>query len=411
MGAYYQEASVETNKVEGVCGGSNKPFSFNKILNDFFMIKFDKEKYKTYKAKSNDGWLKERAKFISATQTLFALCNFADEDTKSWVQQFDVYHETPYQFYCQKTMTGEQVEIWSEYLKIAKPSLYAAQQYGIANEKLVAQNGFEKLQETDESFKNAELKYNGRTIHYIQGEVVCCTPDYFIIKENGDKVLLECKTMSVKEQQDEIDKQNELIEKYKIQVLTQMLCTGIEEAYLAVMYHKGDNILNTEVIKIDFADYTINELMEQILSSSKKCVDWLNDKTEGIGNAPNLDIEADRILYDLATKTLQQRADEYFNQKKIFDEFNELHKNLEEKKNLVKAQFLWCVSNEVNIDGVTIQSRKQATQYWDMEKIEKEEQKLQKIKELIKNGEQVIQRNGFITITNIIRNGLNFSDI
>jgi len=36
LDAYYQEASVETNEVECVCGGNNKPFSFNKFKRFFY---------------------------------------------------------------------------------------------------------------------------------------------------------------------------------------------------------------------------------------------------------------------------------------------------------------------------------------------------------------------------------------
>ncbi|GEM_PF-6818697 len=378
------------------------------------MIKFEAEKYKTYKPRDDNAWKKKRTDFISATNVSFALRNFCkDEDYKSVCKLYDFYNETPYQFYVEKTMTDQQYNLWEYFLKEARKTLFDAREYGKQQEENVANNCFELLKEQDNTFIDAKLVANGKTIYYLEGEVISATPDYIIEKANGEKVLLECKTYSESgDEEYKKSKKEDLIEKYKLQVITQMLCSGIEKGYIGVQTHKGDEITGYEIYEIDYPDEIITEIQENILQSSRDCKKWLDDienNVEKIG--PNFENKNDLVLYNIVQNSLPQLLEQYFQNESLIKQLDDLEKQKKINVDLIKATAKYIADNEINIDGYSITSRRQQPLYYDIETIDANIEKLNQIRNKLLNNEKVVSRKGYITIKNIIKTGMGVNDM
>ena len=216
-------------------------------------------------------WLEARKKYISATQTYFAICNFCEDDkTKNkYISALDdKYKQSMYSFYWQKHFTQKQQEKYDKLFKIKKPKAYQSQEFGKKYECDVATGGMSKLRQMEE-FVNAKLTPNGRRIYYLDD--CSATPDYIITLPNKEQVLLECKTS--KPLNDE--EKRKVISRYSLQVNTQMLCTGIKRAYIAFATKdkKGEKIVDIENIPVKCGE----KLQQQILIASKKCREWLDN--------------------------------------------------------------------------------------------------------------------------------------
>lgn len=216
-------------------------------------------------------WLEARKKYISATQTYFAICNFCEDDKikNKYISALDdKYKQSMYSFYWQKHFTQEQQEKYDKLFKIKKVEAYKSREFGKKYECDVATGGMSKLRQMEE-FVNAKLTPNGRMIYYLDD--CSATPDYIITLPNKEQVLLECKTSKPLNDEDK----RKVISRYSLQVNTQMLCTGIKRAYIAFATKdkKGEKIVDIENIPVKCGE----KLQQQILIASKKCREWLDN--------------------------------------------------------------------------------------------------------------------------------------
>ena len=359
---------------------------------------------KEIKIKDEQMWLEKRKKYITATEMMFAVTNFCnDEDFKAMNAEFATFLPTKYQFYCLKTMNNEQLKLWNAYLNEKNKNRQRKLDFGTNNELLVAEQGLKHLMEKDESFKDAKLVANGKNL-WVDGNIAS-TPDFFIEKPNGDKVLLECKTRERKDNDDELEK---TLKKYELQVKTQMLTTGIKEAYIAMGFHENFEIKEVKTFKIEVDEAMLQLEFDCMVQSANSCIEWINnvDKSEESNCFDNQN-DDDIAMKNIVEKSLKEIAEKYFENNELLTKYHELLKNKEINEDLLNATFKMIANENITIDDISVDVKRTKTSYYEIDKINEQIEKLQDIKRKLENGEQVISRNGSLSIQRVYKNGFN----
>ena len=359
---------------------------------------------KEIKIKDEQKWLEQRKKYITATEMMFAVANFCnDEDFKTINAEFATFLPTKYQFYCLKKLNNEQLKLWNAYLNEKKANRQKTLDFGTNNELLIAEQGLKYLMETDESFKDAKLVANGKNL-WIDGNIAS-TPDFFIEKTNGDKVLLECKTRERKKNDNELEN---VLKKYELQVKTQMLTTGIKEAYIAMGFHENFEMKEIKTFKIEVDEAMLHLEFDCMEQSANSCIEWINNVDKGEeSNCFDNQNDDDIAMKNIVEKSLKEIAEKYFENNELLTKYHELLKNKEINEDLLNATFKMIANENITIDDVCIDVKRTKTSYYEIDKINEQIEKLQDIKRKLENGEQVISRNGSLSIQRVYKNGFN----
>ena len=359
---------------------------------------------KEIKIKDEQKWLEKRKSYITATEMMFAVTNFCnDEDFKTINAEFATFLPTKYQFYCLKKLNNEQLKLWNAYLNEKQTNRQKTLDFGTNNELLVAEQGLKHLMANDESFKDAKLVANGKNL-WIDGNIAS-TPDFFIERKNGDKVLLECKTRAYKENDNELEN---TLKQYGMQVKTQMLTTGIKEGYIAMGFHENFEMKEVKTFKIEVDDAMLHLEFDCMQQSANSCIEWINNVDKGEeSNCFDNQNDDDIAMKNIVEKSLKEIAEKYFENNELLTKYHELLQNKEINEDLLNATFKMIANENITIDDICIDVKKTKTSYYTIDKIDKQIAKLQSIKQQLEQGEQVISRNGSLSLERVYKNGFN----
>jgi len=348
--------------------------------------------------KDEKSWKEKRNNYISSTRAKYAVKYFSDNETlKEAVNMALKYQKEDislFQMYCIHNFTKEQRELYEDYLNSLekKDSL---KQFGLKKEEEVANVGLKLVKAKFEGYENAKLIPNGKTMYIL--DEISSTPDYFIEKEDGEKILLECKTTHVLNE----NMQDALKSLYTIQVQCQMLTTGIKKAFICMSYYdEKDSQLDNELMDIEYNE----ELVNDIIKSCKKLKEFLDNKDIKIIDYYNNNNEDDVKIKNLIEFKLTDYLDRY-------EEIKKLEKEKEENNKFILNMCKMLGLNEKyksNFKDYCIEITKINDNYLSVIECEKKIKEYQEKLEKIKNGENVLTRKGSSYIRKISR--INYED-
>ena len=219
---------------------------------------------------SNQEWLDIRGTKITGTQTRIAMewfCSCQQLKDEARDCEKEEYKPSKFGFIFEKLLSKEEKE---EYLKLDKQVnsyKYEAFEFGKEKEQQLGEVGFNMLKtKFPELYENATLKPNNDEFFYLENHYIGATPDFIIEQENGDKTILECKTCSYKSYNDF------LVKKYSFQVMSQMICSGIQKAFIifGLKDFNNKNIIKYEIQEIGFYE----NVVPYFIKACDDCYEW-----------------------------------------------------------------------------------------------------------------------------------------
>ena len=349
------------------------------------------------KLKTEQSWLKERQQIITASEMAFALANFCEDETTRLFYE-DILNKVAapgkpksrYAFYVEKHLPAERLELYQEAIKTK------AMELGNQCEEIVGEKGFEVLKEQDERYTQAKLTANGRTLYKLKVEPIGATPDYIIEFADEASEILECKTIDIKNQ----DKRDIKLELYKLQVQTQLLCSGLTRGHIAICcVENGEDIYEPDLIEV-VAD---EELQRHIKQSAIACANWMKSVEDGVASIDEYydpSSKKDVACKNMAELDLEQMcaALEDAEYKKTMYEYRY---NQDFLKAVVKA----TARQNIEIKGYTISLKTYNPTYYSDKDIPELEQLIEKIK----SGLKVVKTSGStrMSVLKNVEEGLN----
>lgn len=348
-------------------------------------------------------WKQDRQKTITATDCLFILKEFGNENLKAKLQNANVYDKTRYQFYMEKTVPFEMLEQFQEIYAKLKPDAQKRMEEGKQREDEVAQKARQDL--------GFDLQPNGQNVVVLDEYNIGATPDYYIksmdsllfqdaitntpeditISKYNEKDfkdllfkegILECKltapindTSVILAKKNNSDKFTDLSDEeikqilwdekvlgYTLQVQQQLLCTRMDWAVIAVAV-KEDKV-GSDIAKMHYEFVKANpKIHDLIIEAVQNAWKWIDDVENGKADMPkpNKDNEKDRIYETAMLDDIKEVATAYI-------ETNETYKAMQYNYDILKEKLKIMLgtadaSLELNLeDGSKVNIKQKYTQ-------------------------------------------------